>query len=430
MRITVYDNGEVSIPDRLIGFVGETVRTVDFTFSAVTGATNYVLRLLYSDGLAYDVPITDYVAALTASTLREAGRIKGQWIAFAADTSGETVTYTLVAKSEMFDLIIGESIGDDVAPIPTYEQIMSAITELTTEGMTREEVITAIYQIVESGEVEDLDSGFVTTLKEQNNGIGFKIWLGTTAEYEDLVEQGLVEDNILYIRTDDNTAALVEQAAALATKVNVKTYTSTKALEEIFAENEGFTVYKVGSISTTSIYPITVTSATDAATVFVAKSNGTGFFIFEYGSVLYVAHANTVSDTVTVSAWSQVAGSDSGWENLPLNSDVASYSSASSRPKYRKIGKEVFVRGTVTLTYDTTYGVNTTFATLPVYFRPGNVVEMPVSVSGPNNPICVAFSQVLTSGAMSMDYIYDLGHGAEFTTGTVYAALNFSFTVD
>lgn len=422
MRITVYDNGEVFIPDKLIGFVGETVRTVDFTFTAVTGATNYVLRLLYSDGVAYDVPITDYVAELTASTLRESGRIKGQWIAYAADTSGEEVTYTLVAKSEMFELIIGESIGDDVAPIPTYEEIMSAITELTTEGMTREEVITAIEQIVRTGEVEDLDTGFVTTLKEIHNGIGFRIWLGTTAEYNALDH---IESNVMYIKTDDNSAAQVAIAVALASSVNVKTYEATKALSEIFAENNGFTVYKVGSISGTSIYPVTVTSETDAATVLMVKSNGTGFFLFEYGGVIYVAHANTVSDVVTVSSWEQVAGADSGWIDLPLNSDVASYDSATTKPKYRKIGKQVFLKGVVYLTFDSTYPMTTYFATLPEGFRPGSRYDAKIRVTGPDSPTSSSAMYITPSdGKAKINQIFNLNTSTAMTTGTFYAYLS------
>lgn len=213
MTITIYDNGEVFTPDKLLGFVGETAhRTVTFVYSNVTGADGYKLRLLYKDGLIYEIPIDQLTKTVTldGSVLREAGRIQAQWIAYAMDELNEE--YELVAKSQMFELIIGKSIGDDVSEIPTYEAIVAAAVQLVEDGMTREEVITAIQQIIETGEVQDLDSGFVTTLKEQNNGIGFKVWLGTTAEYDALVNAELVEANTLYIRTDDTSAADVRAA--------------------------------------------------------------------------------------------------------------------------------------------------------------------------------------------------------------------------
>ena len=155
MTITVYSNGEVFIPDKLLGFIGETVRTVTFSQPTVTNATNYVLRLLYKDGLAYDIPILSNVATLPATALREAGHIKGQWMAYAVNSSDE---YTLVAKSKMFDLIIGDSITDDVSPIPPYEAIMGAVEQLVTDGMTRGEVVDLVEQTIGSTSV----AGFKT----------------------------------------------------------------------------------------------------------------------------------------------------------------------------------------------------------------------------------------------------------------------------
>ncbi len=58
--------------------------------------------------------------------LREVGKINCQWIA--TKSNGET--YDLVAKSQVFELRIGKSIGDDVAPIPTHEQSVAALDKL------------------------------------------------------------------------------------------------------------------------------------------------------------------------------------------------------------------------------------------------------------------------------------------------------------
>lgn len=54
------------------------------------------------------------------------------------------------------------------------------------ESMTKEQILTAIEQAVSTGEITDVDSGFVTKLKEQNRNVGLKFWVGTEAEYNAL----------------------------------------------------------------------------------------------------------------------------------------------------------------------------------------------------------------------------------------------------
>jgi hypothetical protein len=71
------------------------------------------------------------------------------------------------------------------------------------EAMTKEEVITAIVNAIEGGTVGDIDTGFVTTIKEQNKGQGLMFWVGTTAEYNALTTK---PNNVLYIKTDDTSA--------------------------------------------------------------------------------------------------------------------------------------------------------------------------------------------------------------------------------
>lgn len=70
------------------------------------------------------------------------------------------------------------------------------------EGMNKEQILTAISEAVTSGEIKDIDSGFVTTLKEQNSGKGLQMWVGTQAEYNALQE---IVDNCFYIISDDTT---------------------------------------------------------------------------------------------------------------------------------------------------------------------------------------------------------------------------------
>lgn len=88
------------------------------------------------------------------------------------------------------------------------------------ESMTKEEILAAITQAVEGGTVGDIDSGFVTKIKEIHSGNELRFWVGTSAEYNALAE---TDNNVLYILTDDTSAAdinsrFTEHDAQLATQ--------------------------------------------------------------------------------------------------------------------------------------------------------------------------------------------------------------------
>ena len=90
-------------------------------------------------------------------------------------------------------------------------------------GMTKEEILAAITQAISGGTIGDIDTGFVTKIKEQNRGQGLMFWVGTTAEYEALAEK---PNNVLYIKTDDTSAADINNAiSALQSAVTELTET-------------------------------------------------------------------------------------------------------------------------------------------------------------------------------------------------------------
>ena len=74
-------------------------------------------------------------------------------------------------------------------------------------AMTKEQILTAIQQAVESHEITDVDSGFVTTIKEQNKNAGIKFWFGSTAQFNALESK---QGNTVYILTDDDTQESIE----------------------------------------------------------------------------------------------------------------------------------------------------------------------------------------------------------------------------
>ena len=77
------------------------------------------------------------------------------------------------------------------------------------EGMTKEQILTAITQAVETGTIQNVDTGFVTKIKEQNSGSAVTLWVGTQAQYNAL---GTKEPNCLYIVTDDDTISTMQNA--------------------------------------------------------------------------------------------------------------------------------------------------------------------------------------------------------------------------
>lgn len=91
------------------------------------------------------------------------------------------------------------------------------------ETMTKEQILAAIAQAMETGVVGDVDTGFVTKLKELNTGSAVTVWVGTRAQYNAITEKA---GNCLYIITDDTTSedivATCEAAVAAAEEAQVQ----------------------------------------------------------------------------------------------------------------------------------------------------------------------------------------------------------------
>lgn len=84
--------------------------------------------------------------------------------------------------------------------------------------LTQQQIITLVTNIVDTGEVGDIDTGFVTKLVEQNKKKALQFWVGTQAEYTAISEKTA---NMFYIITDDPFKADVNAAiAALNARIN------------------------------------------------------------------------------------------------------------------------------------------------------------------------------------------------------------------
>lgn len=69
------------------------------------------------------------------------------------------------------------------------------------ETMTKEQIITAIAEATGKTPT-NIDSAFITKVKEQNKGTALYFWIGTTAEYNALETK---DEFCYYIKTDDTT---------------------------------------------------------------------------------------------------------------------------------------------------------------------------------------------------------------------------------
>lgn len=83
------------------------------------------------------------------------------------------------------------------------------------EGMTKEQILAAITQAIETGSIGNCDTGFITKIKEQNRGGYITVWAGTQAQYNAIAEKAL---NCLYIITDDTASADTKAAFDAARK--------------------------------------------------------------------------------------------------------------------------------------------------------------------------------------------------------------------
>lgn len=141
------------------------------------------------------------------------------------------------------------------------------------EGMTKEQILTAISQAVGTGSIQDVDTGFVTRLVEQNKGVALYFWVGTQAEYNAIEEKA---DDCFYIITDDTAKADIEAAiAAVSDRVEIienRKFGAVLYTSNAYA-NEGDTIEFDASKYT--LFAITLKTMTSSCVIFCGKANNT-----------------------------------------------------------------------------------------------------------------------------------------------------------
>lgn len=143
-------------------------------------------------------------------------------------------------------------------------------TGCLAESMTKEQIMTAIEQAISNGEIGDVDTGFITRIKEQNNGAGLSFWVGTSAEYNALDPK---INNCFYIITDDTTTEDIERAIAALDK-RVETIENKKLGAVLYTSNayanEGDTIEFDATQHT--LFAITLRMQTNSCVIMCGKS--------------------------------------------------------------------------------------------------------------------------------------------------------------
>ncbi|MGN1480302.1 hypothetical protein [Porcipelethomonas sp.] len=129
MKITISEQFTAYADTPLLGNAGETnARRIEAYYPEIPEAENYRLRFKLPNGTIYDADITDKVYKVPGSLLAVSGCILCQWLACA---SADKSVYSIVAKSNVFKLTVGESIDDKcISPVPTYEDAVAALDKM------------------------------------------------------------------------------------------------------------------------------------------------------------------------------------------------------------------------------------------------------------------------------------------------------------
>lgn len=120
MKITIEEPTYYAVTDcRILAVQGEAnTRSVSITHPAVSGATQYFLRVQLPESLIYDLPLTEGTVLLPASVTGFAGIVPIQWVA-------KNQTGSVIAKSQIIPSIVKPSISGDASALPTPEELMT-----------------------------------------------------------------------------------------------------------------------------------------------------------------------------------------------------------------------------------------------------------------------------------------------------------------
>lgn len=123
-------------------------------------------------------------------------------------------------------------------------------------AMTKEQVLSAIAEAT-GATVKDIDSAFITKVKEKNGGASLTFWVGTQAEYNAIEKK---VDNCLYLVTDETTGEDIDAALQANAKDIQEALTGIK---QINARKGGKLLYSAADNLANAISPSNVGQTID-----------------------------------------------------------------------------------------------------------------------------------------------------------------------
>jgi hypothetical protein len=149
MNIVLYNNYTAKPDFQSLGYVGENKsRTIKFVGYKVDGASNYKIKFVYPDSVTYEADITSGTYTIPGSILRKVCTVECQIYAYSYANN----TYTLVKKSNIFNLNIEKSLTGEPAAIPTYEEATGALEKLLSYDSTASQAVAQAKNYSESAE--------------------------------------------------------------------------------------------------------------------------------------------------------------------------------------------------------------------------------------------------------------------------------------
>lgn len=178
------------------------------------------------------------------------------------------------------------------------------------ESMTKEEILTAIAQAVATHEIHDVDTGFVTTIKERNADSALKIWRGTQAEYNAIVTP---DPDTFYIITDDDSIEQLQNSIDSVAAADIARYQKFGAT--LFSGSAGYDEnINVPNESAYNVFAVTLHTSTHDTTVIATRTHDASFNLDVIGGSNAITYLTT--NTVEGSFSALYGGTDTWGVNV------------------------------------------------------------------------------------------------------------------
>ncbi len=157
MKIKIDEESYFATVDTLfLAMQGECMtRCVFVEHPTVKGTTDYFLRVEMPDMMVYDLQIVNSQVILTNTITAYAATIPLQWIA--KDNTG-----AIIAKSQIIDAIVKDSIDGDASALPTPEEMQTKYQEYISAMAAIRDEVDALKKQIEEGTHQEM-----TAIKEE-----------------------------------------------------------------------------------------------------------------------------------------------------------------------------------------------------------------------------------------------------------------------